>query len=65
MFIVYFSIVNEKYYLIVIAVTFLDSILAFSIGFDLFWVSIKGIEWSQSIYKCSQNLSFARIARKN
>ena len=26
---------------------------------------IRGIEWSHPIWKCSQNLAFARIARKN
>ena len=27
--------------------------------------TIRGIEWSHPIWKCSQNLAFARIARKN
>ena len=26
---------------------------------------VRGIEWSHSIKKCSQNLAFARVARKN
>ena len=28
-------------------------------------VMVRGIEWSHSIWKCSQNLAFARIACKN
>ena len=28
-------------------------------------ISFRGIEWSHLILKCSQNLAFARIARKN
>ena len=27
--------------------------------------SARGIEWSHPIWKCSQNLVFARISRKN
>ena len=29
------------------------------------FIIIRGIEWSHGILKCSQNLAFARIARKN
>ena len=32
---------------------------------DVSVMSNRGIEWSHSILKCSQNLAFARIARKN
>ena len=28
-------------------------------------IKMRGIEWSHPIWKCSQNLAFARIARKN
>ena len=32
---------------------------------EIKWLNWRGIKWSHPIWKCSRNLAFARIARKN